>query len=434
LTTLWVVIICGATAILDNYDLVVFGTTVPSLQTHWAISGATVGMIASVTLIGMMLGAILVGSITDRVGRRRVVISAVTLFSVLMPVSALATSPELFAVLRFLTGVGLGGVMPAASALVAEYAPPGRRNLTFVISQAGYPLGGVLAAALSIWIIPAYGWQWMYVIGGLPLITIVPLAIRFLPESLEYLAASGQDVRAAELAARTGRAVPSTQGKRHLSAAGIFQGGYAVPTVVFWFLSFCGLALIYGFNTWLPAIMRSAGYPLGSALSFLLAFNVGAVMGSLIGGYASDRWNPQASIAVSFAAGALAAIGMTITSDAVFLYILLAVSGYGAVGTIALINSFVAQAYPSTLRARGIGWALAVGRLGAVLGPMIGGLIADAELGFAANFYAFSFIGLLGALAALVLLRPTYRAVTSASPTRRATGSTSAAVPTVEGN
>ena len=215
---------------------------------------------------------------------------------------------------------------------------------TQTLMQSGYAIGGILAASLAIPLIPAIGWHVMYLIGAAPL--------------------------------------------------GLFTGGYRPATVLFWIATFCALLLVYGLNTWLPQIMRQAGYPLGSALSFLLVFNLGPIVGSLVGGRVADRVGAKRVIVVAFAFAAVSVAALSLEPSMMLIYLLLALGGYGTIGTQNLINSY----YPGPVRATGIGWSLGVGRLGGVLGPFAGGLVLASSLGLDWNFYLFGAIALIGAL------------------------------------
>jgi AAHS family benzoate transporter-like MFS transporter len=397
-----VIAICSLSITFDGYDLVVYGTTIPSLLKHWGISPAEAGAIGSYALIGMLIGALLIGTVADYIGRRRALIGCLVWFSVFMAVAAAAPSPGVFGLVRFLCGIGLGGLMPTVAALVIEYAPKGRGTFTYVLMQSGYALGGILAASLGIALIPAVGWQVMYLIGAAPLVLVVPLAWKFVPESLEYLVSRGRHDEARALAAKLDLpptafgAAPAADRSR--GPQKLFVGGYSLGTILFWMATFCALLLVYGLNTWLPQIMRQAGYPLGSALSFLLVFNLGSIVGSLIGGRVADRTGTKPVIVVSFALAALGVAALSAEPATVLIYVLLALGGYGTIGTQNLLNSYVTSYYPGTVRATGIGWSLGVGRLGGILGPSIGGLILGSSLGLDWNFYFFGAIAVVGAL------------------------------------
>ena len=208
--TFLVLAICWVTVIADGYDVVVFGAVVPSLlqEPGWGLTPAGVGLIGSLAPIGMFVGSLVVGTLTDIVGRRRMLIGCVAWFSVLTGLLALADSPETFGLLRFLAGLGLGGVLPTATALAGEFAPMRVRNLAYAVIFTGFPIGGVLAAVIGIGVIPAWGWRGMFVLAVLPLLLIVPVALRFLPESVVFLAAKGRVAEAEQIAGRHGLTVP----------------------------------------------------------------------------------------------------------------------------------------------------------------------------------------------------------------------------------
>ncbi|MFC0541317.1 MFS transporter [Kutzneria chonburiensis] len=400
---LWsVVILCAFAVTFDGYDLVVYGTTVPSLLAAWHIGPAQAGTIGSYALIGMLIGALLVGTVTNLIGRRRILVLCMVWFSVCTALCALAPNPEVFGLLRFIAGIGLGGLMPTAAALVVEYAPAGKHNLTYVLMQSGYAVGGILASALAISVIPSLGWQTMYVIGAAPVLA-VPFALRWLPESLEYLVLRGRTDDAARLAARLGVEVPTISlsekrnwlaGLRELAAPGFRMG-----TILLWLASFSSLLMVYGMNTWLPQIMRQADFPLGSALSFLLVFNLGSIIGSAIGGRAADILGSKPVVAVSFLLAVLSIALLATRPSTVVIYVLSGIAGYGTIGTTNLINVFVTRYYPPTSAAVGIGWSLGVGRLGAILGPVLGGLVLASGASYVWNFYLFAAVAVIGLVA-----------------------------------
>ncbi|WP_028921281.1 MFS transporter [Pseudonocardia acaciae] len=397
-----VLVTCGLSYLFDGYDLVVYGTTLPTLLAEWRVSPAVAGAVGSYALIGMLIGALAVGSVTDLLGRRRVLIGCVTWFSVFTALCAATSSPEAFGALRFLAGLGLGGVLPTLNALTIEYAPPRRRNLVYVSMAVGYPVGGLLAATLAIPLIPASGWQVMYLIGATPLLVVLPLAVRALPESLEYLLARGRTDQARALADRLGVTLEAAEPVAAAAAGGgpkpLFAAGYRAATVLFWLAAFCSLLLVYALNTWLPQLMRQSGYPLGSALSFLLVFNVGAILGLFLGGPAADRFGQRAVTATGFALAGISVALLAFTGSQLALYLLFAVGGYGTVGTQTLLNAFVTGYYPGSARAAGIGWALGVGRLGGILGPFLGGVLLTAGMPLGGIFFVFAAVALAGAL------------------------------------
>src|SRR5918995_3969363 len=319
----WVVpALCGFAVGFDGYDLIVYGTVLPALLEYqaWGLTPESAGLIGSYAVIGMLFGALLAGSITDIIGRRSALLICVTWFSVLTAACGVAPSPELFGLFRFLAGIGLGGLIPVATALTLEYAPGRRRNITYTAMMACYNVGGLLAAGLAILLIPIFGWQVMFLIALVPLFIVVPLGLKYLPESISFLVAQDRRGEAEALSQRFGVPIQEVTRTVEQEEETAVHGGklHALKTVLgrlfllrsaaFWGASFCGLMLIYGFSTWLPDTMTRAGYSVGSALSFLLLFQAGAVVGNLVAGGLADRFGTKLICGLFFA---IAAIGIS---------------------------------------------------------------------------------------------------------------------------
>ncbi|WP_433506587.1 MFS transporter [Pseudonocardia halophobica] len=403
-----VVAICFAVVILDGYDLVVYGTVVPSLLQYapWGLTAAEAGLIGSLALVGMAVGALSSGWLTDRLGRRRLVLIAITWFSVATGLCAVAPNPEVFGLLRFVAGVGLGGVLPSAIALAVEYAPRDRRQLYNSVVHAGYSSGGVICAAVAIALLPVGGFRVMFAVGAAPWLVLFPIALRWLPESPAWLRARGRDQEAAALAARHGIALEPTPAgpAQKVRTAEIF-GRYRRWTILFALISFCGLLLSYGVGTWLPQIMRQAGYPLGSAIAFLLVLNLGNVVGTLVIATVADRIGSKRVIPLALGVGTVCLVLLSFLLPQDVLYVLVAFLGFGAMGSQILVNGFVAASYPTRIRATGLGFAMGVGRLGGILGPYAVGLLIGAGVAFQWNFWFFAAFALLAMLLVLALGR-----------------------------
>ena len=423
-SSLLVLAICWAAVLFDGYDLVVYGTVVSSLLEYepWGLTPSQAGTIGSAALVGMFFGSLLVGTVTDIFGRRKILIFCMSWFSIGMGLCAASPSPELFGLFRFLTGLGLGGVLPTAIALNVEYAPTHRRNLyTALLIGGGFVAGGLLSALLAIPLIPAFGWRVMFWIGLVPLVLIVPLAYKFLPESISFLLANDRREEAEELARRfdvpaEAAADPeqeasevSTRGNRLGALKSLFSKNYVVATLLFWVGSFMALLLIYAISTWLPDIMRRAGYPLGSSIAFLLVLDLGGIPGVIVNSTIADRLGSKAVLVPAFFLAAVTIFSLSFELPSLALYALVAAAGVGIHSTQTLINAYVATYYPTASRATALGWTLAFGRLGGILGPILGGLLAGSGLGLEWNFYTFAAVALLGMLMILAVPRSPVR-------------------------
>jgi len=380
----WVVPLAWTAVLLDGFDLVVLGTVLPALlRDHvWGLTPGTASVISTFGLIGMTIGALTIGTITDLIGRRKALIIAVTAFSAFTALCALSPSAFVFGLLRFLAGLGLGGCLPTAIALVTEYARKGKGGSATTTVMTGYHVGAVLTALLGIWLIQPLGWRAMFVAGALPALVLVPLMIKYLPESESF-------ERARETQAKSATDV----------VGGLFRGGLLRATIAFWVTSFMGLLLVYGLNTWLPEIMRQAGYPLGAALGLLLTLNLGGVVGLLVAGRVADRAGVRPAAIFWFIGAALFLALLSVKLPAVGLYVAVFLTGGFVFSAQVLVYAYIGKTYPDAMRATGIGWAAGVGRVGAICGPILGGALLSAGIAYPWGFYAFAGVGAVGAVA-----------------------------------
>lgn len=384
----WVAPLCWTAVALEGFDLVVLGVVLPALlkDKAWGLDPNTASLISAVGLVGVAVGAFAIGPLSDLFGRRGMMLLTVSSFSVCTLLCAFANGPWLFGVLRFLAGLGLGGVLPTALALITEYARVGRGGSATTVLMTGYHVGAVLTALLGILVLQRFGWQWMFVIGAAPALVLVPLLVKFLPES-----------KALERA---------KEARRNRNPLGVlFRHGYGRATIAFWVTSFMGLLLVYGLNTWLPQIMRAAGYELGAALALLLVLNVGAVLGLLVGGRVADRIGYRRSGIVWFAAAAvfLALLSIKLPGASVYVGVLLA--GVFTFSSQVLVYVYIARVYPAEARGTGLGAASGIGRFGAMSGPLVTGLLLSAGLAYPWGFYLFAVVAVIGALAIAVVNR-----------------------------
>jgi MFS transporter, AAHS family, benzoate transport protein len=393
----WVAPLCWTAVALEGFDLVVLGVVLPALlqEPGWGLTPNTASLVSVVGLVGVMLGAMAVGAISDIIGRRQTVVWTVIIFSVLTLACAFAPNPFIFGLLRFLAGLGLGGVLPTAIAMVNEFARTGRGGTATTTLMTGYHVGAVATALLGILLIPRYGWESMFIIGALPALVLVPLLLKYLPESNAFLRArAGLDSPARGAA------------KRSKNPVGIlFQHGLARSTIAFWITSFMGLLLVYGLNTWLPQIMRSAGYELGAALALLLVLNVGAVIGLLIAGNVADRIGNRRSTIAWFAGAALFLALLSIKLPGIGVYVSVLLAGMFVFSAQVLVYAYISHLYPAVVRATAVGAASGFGRLGAISGPLIGGWLLTVGLAYPWGFYIFAVVAALGALSIMLVNR-----------------------------
>jgi AAHS family benzoate transporter-like MFS transporter len=418
-TMAWIVALATLGLIFDGYDLVVYGAVVSTFlrdPSHIGpVTPAVAGMLGSYALVGVMVGALLAGTVGDRLGRRKVMLLSYAWFSAGMALTAMATSSAVFGWLRFATGLGIGALLATTAALVSEYAPKGRKNTINAITNGGIPLGSLLAALLAMLLMQHVGWRGLFWIGALPAVTLLPLAWFKMPESVAWLAARGRMEEARALSERTGIELPEVHvvkaaapaGAGKVGFAGLFSTWYLLPTIVLGLMSATGLMLVYSLNTWLPEIMLRAGFNAKGSLSFLLVLNGGSLLGALAASRAADRFGPKPVVACCFGLGALALALLTLGVPLAGLLVIVAVVGLGTSGTQTLIYGFVANYYRTNVRAAGVAWCAGFGRLGGIGGPVLGSTMIGAGLALNSIFYVLAGLGLVGA--ALTLLVPMAR-------------------------
>ncbi|GGG55077.1 benzoate transporter [Kocuria dechangensis] len=397
------------TALLfDGYDLVIFGVVLPGLLKDPSQIGqlepAVAGLLGSYALIGVLIGSLICGAIGDFFGRRRLLILGVAWFSIGMFVTAFTHTVFTFGAMRFLTGIGLGIVIATAGATMAEFAPAGRRQFYNGIVYSGVPAGGVFAAVMGLLFLDDIGWRGLFMIGSLPILLLVPLMLWKLPESPRWLLARGHTERAEAVARRTGVPLLEERVIQEVGAApaktgyaAVFSKQFALASILLGFVSFSGLLLTYGLNTWLAVIMNGYGHAI-SPLYFVLVLNGSALVGGLLASRLADRTGPQRMIATTFTLAAIALILMTFNFPLPLLFAFIAVAGVGTIGTQVLVYGFQSNYYTTNARAAGVAFCASMGRFGGIFGPIIGGWLAAAGFGGPQAFYVFAGVALFGAV------------------------------------
>lgn len=413
-TTFKVLLICWMSILFEGYDVGVMGAVLPTLAEYrqWDLSPLELGALSSYALVGMFFGAFIIGTLSELYGRCLMLLLCVTLFSLTMLGAALAPTPWVFGIMRFIGGIGLGGVIPVAAALTIEYSPPEKRSFNYGIMYSGYSLGILSAALVAIWLLEQFGWRSVIAFGALPLLLIWPMA-RILPESLEYLSNKGLHSQAKQLAqkldmnyqAPTKQEQPKQSLKDIVSV--VFAWQHLRATSCFWVALFCGMLLVYGLNTWLPSIMRKEGYNLGSSLTFLIVFSLASALGGLFLGKIADKYGVRGSVSFFFLLGAIG-VGALVFKQNIFVnYLLVAFAGVGSISAALILTGYIANYYPANVRASATGWALSFSRIGAMSGPMFGAYIASLGIASSWNFIAFSIVAIIAALAVFLLPKKT---------------------------
>ncbi|MDR5753458.1 MULTISPECIES: MFS transporter [unclassified Caballeronia] len=419
---------CALIIIFDGYDLAVAGIALPSIMKDMNVNPTSAGFMVSSALFGMMFGAVFLGTIADRIGRRRAIAICIVLFSVFTAAAGLTRDPVMFGITRFLAGLGIGGVMPNVVAQMTEYSPRRMRSTMVTLMFSGYSVGGMLAALLGKGLIERFGWQSVFVAAGLPIL-LVPAILKWMPESMPYLIRTGRIPALKQIVARIEPGYVPEESDRfalpgedvaHAPPIGkLFTDGRGFSTAMLWIAFFMCLFMVYALSSWLTKLMASAGHSLGSALTFVLVLNFGAMIGAIGGGWLADRFNIKYVLIAMYALAAVSISLLGFKVPAWTLFVLVGLAGASTIGTQIVTYAFAGQFYPMAVRATGIGWASGVGRSGAILAPIVIGVLVSMTLPLQQNFMAIAVPGVIAVLAvSLINQRRSDAAVGCASADR----------------
>jgi AAHS family 4-hydroxybenzoate transporter-like MFS transporter len=407
-----VFILCGLCLIMDGFDVQAWGYVAPSLFTEWGIASAA-GRVASVTLVGVLIGSLVFSMLADIIGRRPVLIGATFYFSLLTLATARVTTLDQLLAIRFIGGLGLGAIMPNAVALVSEYSPKRSRVTAMLVVSNGFTIGAAVAGFVATYLIPRFGWRSVFYFGGTVPLVIGVIMFVGLPESLQFLTLKKKS--AGVIGRWLARAEPSAvvtpdtvfvvneEKKGGVPLLTLFHDGRAVGTLLLWAMQFLNLINLYMLSTWLPTIARGMGLTTTAALMVGTMFQTGGVIGTIAIGKPIDKYGFFGVLTACFAGAAvmIALIGQP-GLTASLLYVVVFLTGFGIFAGQAGNNAAAATYYPTLLRSTGVGAALGVGRIGSIIGPSLAEFMRP-RYSTHQLFVAFAVPALLTAVAVLSL-------------------------------
>ena len=395
--------------VTDGYDAQVLGYVIPALAQDWGLEKAAFGPVFSANLLGLTVGSLAVTPLADRFGVRRVLLCCVVLYASLTLLMVFASSLDSLMLARFLCGIGMGGAMPSAMALMADYAPPRLRTLMVTLAACGFSLGGAAGGFVAAGFIDHYGWQAVFLAGGVAPLLLFPFLALFLPESLPRLLRDAPPY--ARLQRVTARLLPGWQvpaariatdepADSKLTVVALFREGFARPTLLLWSTFFVSLILLYFMISWLPSLLQESGLALNQANLVTSLFLFAGTFGAVCLAWCADRMANKAHLLAGVLLGAAlfsVLVGLN-HDDPRWLVPSVFAAGFCIIGGQLTLNAFVSNFYPAQVRATGTGWALGVGRFGSILGPLLGSLLLTLHMPVEQIFFFCAVPALLGAL------------------------------------
>jgi AAHS family 4-hydroxybenzoate transporter-like MFS transporter len=388
-THVLIVALCTTVAIFDGFDTQLIAYVGPMIVREFQIPFSALGTLFGAGLAGLTVGALCLPVLADHFGRKPLILVATALFGIFSILTANVHSYSALLALRVLAGLGLGAALPNVVALVSEYAPAGMRVLVN-ITLGGFGAGALIAGAVSAWLLPLYGWQAMFYVGGaIPLISLPLLAI-WLPESLPFLALKSAPVpRIAALLQRVdpgrsyagvARFIVEERKLAGFTVRHLFTEHRALMTALLWVAQFMNLLVLLFMLNWTPSLLREAGMSLQGSIWTTVGFSVGGVLGAILVGRMMDLGNPFIVLSMTLVAtaGCITLVAHSI-GDPMVLALAVGITGFGVAGSQNSLNTVSGMLYPTAIRSTGVGWSMGIGRIGSIVGPTLGGVLVAAH-------------------------------------------------------
>jgi AAHS family 4-hydroxybenzoate transporter-like MFS transporter len=409
-----VFVLCMICLIMDGFDVQAMGYVAPAVVQDWGVPRSVLGGVFAAANFGVLIGSLVFSMVADKIGRRPVLIGATLFFSVMAIATAFAQNVQQLLWLRFIAGIGMGCIMPNATALIGEFSPK-RSRVTFMMCiTVGFTFGAALAGMVSLWMIPAFGWRSVFIFGGMVPLAIALLMIWGLPESLQFLAVSGRNratlahwLKKLDPTLRVDAStefVANEERRGGVPAVHLFLNGRGVVTILLWIVNFMNLLVLYSVSNWLPTVVTAMGYDAQTAVWMGLWLQMGGTLGAfgLAWLIARGGFLPMLTATFALATVSIALIGQPGLS-LVLLGVIVFVAGWAVIGGQPGINALSATFYPTYLRSTGLGWGLGIGRIGAIVGPYIGGTLIGLQWGPQELFYATALPALVTTLTIIAL-------------------------------
>jgi len=366
----------------EGFDSQAIGYVAPALRDLLHLTPLQMGSALSVGLLGLTIGALVFSPLADRFKTRGLLVICILICGVSTLATIWVSSLEMLVALRFLTGFGVGGVMPQAIGVVSEYAPTRCRTLIVTVAGAGFSLGGVVGGTVSAALIPKYGWQSVLIFGGVAALLMLPLAMWSFPNSLPQLLNSAEpraELKKVVAILAPGWKEPKVAAvQERFPVSLLFAGGYSGRTLLIWTAYLMNIMALYFILNWLPSVLKAGGLSIARSSLITSLYSAGGIVGGLLLAYLSDKTKPQWMLGIAFVGSALCLLGLgSAGTNTVLLTVGAIGAGFCTIGGQNAMNAFTSAYYPAAARATGLGWALGVGRCGSILGPYLGGVLLE---------------------------------------------------------
>jgi AAHS family 4-hydroxybenzoate transporter-like MFS transporter len=374
------VFICFLMNMLDGMDVLIISYAAPAIAKAWSISPANLGIVFSSGLVGMTVGAIFLAPFADRIGRKSTMLIAGLLMATCIYSTSFATDINVLMIFRFISGLGIGAMMATTAALTAENSPMSTRNFWVSTVVAGYPVGAVLSGLVAATVIKTSGWEHLFELAGYATFLSLPLVGLFINESF----------------------APSKLGDTKPRVQILVQEPYRISTFQLWTALFLAFATLYFMLNWIPKLATNAGLSLSAAIYAGTVFNLGAIVGIPMQGYCSSRFGLKKTIGTILIFTALTMLSFGFFVNSPYVLVIFFLMGFGVQGGFVGLYAVAASMYPTYIRTTGVGWAIGAGRLGGIIGPILGGLLVAWGLDMTQSFWVFA---IPSALAGLMTFR-----------------------------
>lgn len=406
------ILICFLMNMLDGMDVMVVSYAAPAIGKEWAVSPQAMGSVFSAGLLGMTLGTLFIAPRADIVGRRIIILLSALVMGSMVFATYLAQSIEMLLFFRFISGLGIGSMLASTATLTSEYAPKKTKDFWISFVMSGYPIGAVLSGLVAVQIIPAYGWRAMFQIAGIATLCTFPLIFFFLAESLDFLMKkrpSSALEKINTLLVKMNKPqlteLPplSIETIEKPSVAALLTPERRVSTLQLWLALFMAFGSLYFLTTWIPKLASSTGLSMELAIYAGTVFNLGAFLGIITQGYLSSQFGLRRTIFGFLALTAVLMVIFGFFKGSVLILILFGLIGFGVQGGFVGLYAVAARFYPTEIRSTGVGFAMSAGRIGGIVGPLLGGILIGAGLSMTANFMVFAIPTLLAGVATFMI-------------------------------